>query len=300
MEISIFPKVKPLPTKEEKAIQAKYASSPHSPVSVEIQTEDDLIDIITTNAWSPAVFSGVRSQKTFVKTDFLVYDIDEGQTIEEAEEIAYKLGYTCLCMPSTSHTPENHRFRLIFPLLTSITDKGVYESTMRKIGENFSYDPKCLTDQARFYFGCKSDDGFFIEADLVPPEKPRMPPKMDYNSQPKAMVGENIEALVERLYGSQRDMIPESIAYFLEHAHTGLSGEMYMRGNSFLFTAALSGCEYQNIIDVFYHLYPHEVDSKVENMVDNIIRDGIKAKEETDNVDISKKVEYPRRRRRRS
>ena len=242
-----------------------------------------MIEVITKFAWSPSIFKEYRRQDGFISTDFAVLDIDEGMKIEEAEKIVHKLNITTLCLPSTSFTQENHRFRLIFPLAKTITNKDVFEATMRKIAEYFPADPSCVSDTARFYFGSTLVDGFYYESDLlepVPPQKPRNSPKMDYDTRERVKVGESLEELVKALYGEPREKIPESIAYFLENAPDNLEGDWYRSSNSFLFTAALSGCEEDRIKDVFYSLYAHEVTDKVKRSVDKIIKEGYDVREE--------------------
>src|SRR5690606_4246917 len=107
------PHVSPLPqTKADKADAAKQATIPET---VEITTEDDLIRIVENYVWSPSIFTGKRAKSNFKSSDFAVLDIDDGLTIQEAEEIITEANYACLCLPSMSHTEEHHRFRLIFP-----------------------------------------------------------------------------------------------------------------------------------------------------------------------------------------
>lgn len=229
------------------------------------------------------MFEGFRNQSNFLSTDFMVLDIDDKMTIEEAEKVVHQLDITTLCIPSTSHTDQDHRFRLIFPLSRVITNKPDFETTMMKLTEFFPADPSCIGDTARFFFGGKLIDGFFYESDLLVPsaaEKPKNGAVQRFEHKHNVAVGETIEELVEQLYGEPRTKVPDNIAYFLENAHTGLEGEMYCRGNSFLFTCGLLGLKYDRIIQVFYGLYPYDVTSKVEYMVDKIINEGIEASEE--------------------
>ena len=147
MKLSIFPKCKALPkSKEEKQKYARYTSRPHMPEIFEVNNENDLIEIVTNYSWSPFLFEDFRRQDGFISTDFAVFDIDEGMRIEEAEKIIEDMEVACLCLPSTSHSEKNHRFRLIFPLSKSIKDKEEYVETMMKLGESFPYDSNCLTD----------------------------------------------------------------------------------------------------------------------------------------------------------
>ncbi len=285
MKLSIFKNCKALPTKSEKAVQARFTSKPFLPEVIEVVTTDDVIDIICNNAWSPSVFKEFRRQDGFISTDFIVLDIDEDMTIEEAEEVVHKLDICCICIPSTSFTPEDHRFRLIFPLSKTISNKEDFSATMIKVAENFPADPACISDTARFFFGGRLVDGFLYDSKLLEPVKaPKKRSetlKVDYSTSERVEVGESLEEFVLALYGEAREKIPESIAYFLENAPDNLDGEMYVRGNSFLFVAALMGCDEDRIKDVFYSLYPHTVDNKVEYTVDKILREGYDNREES-------------------
>ena len=284
MQISIFPKAKALPeSKEEKNKEAWYTSKPYLPEVVKVTTHEQLIDIVCKHAWSPSIFAGHRNQSNFKSTDFIVLDIDNGMTITEAEKVVHKMDKACLCLPSTSHTTSDHRFRLIFPLSRSINNKAEFEETMLSLTEKFPADPSCVGDTARFFFGGKLVDGFWYESDLLDPIVPEKPKKGEinrYDHKSNVSVGKSIEELVEALYGEKRDKIPENISYFLEHAHTGLEGEMFVRGNSFLFTCGLMNLDEDRIRKVFYSLYPYEVTTRVEYMVDKIIAEGYAGREE--------------------
>ena len=284
MKLSIFPKAKALPhSKEEKSKEAWYTSKPHLPEVIEVSTSEQLIETVCGNAWSPSIFESYRNQHNFISTDFMVLDIDSGMTIDEAEKMVHKLDIAALCLPSTSHTDDDHRFRLIFPLSRSITNKPDFEETMLKLAEDFPADPACIGDTARFFFGSKMVDGFWYDADLLVPTVAEKPKKLDtkvFDHRDNIVVGESIEELVEALYGEKRTKIPDNVAYFLENAHTGLAGEMYVRANSFLFTCGLLNLNIDRIKEVFYNLYQYDVSTKVEYMVDKIIEDGYEAREE--------------------
>ena len=289
MKLSIFPKCKALPTKPEKATEARFTSKPYLPEVVEVTTVEAVIEVICNQAWSPSIFQEYRRQDGFISTDFIVLDIDEGMTVEEAEKVCHKLDICSICIPSTSFTPEDHRFRLIFPLVKTISNKDIFEATMEKVAENFPADPACVSDTARFFYGGKLVDGFFYDSNLLEPEKApeklRNSPRMDYNTSDSVLVGESLEELVLALYGETRTKIPESVAYFLENAPDNMKGEWYVRSNSFLFTTALQGLKEDRIKEVFYSLYPHEVTTKVENAIDKILFQGYNAREE-DNEEL--------------
>jgi hypothetical protein len=249
---------------------------------VEFETHDELIDIICTHAWSPSIFEEYRRQDGFISTDLMVLDIDDGMTIVEAEKVVHRLDIIALCVPSTSHSDDAHRFRLIFPLSKVITKVDVFEATMRKLAEVFPADPACIGDQSRFYFGGKLVDGFWYgDGKLLDPVAPKRVKKATverYNSREAVIVGDSIEELVVALFGEPRTKIPDCVAHFLENAPDNLDGQWYHSSNSFLFTCGLMGLEKDRITDIFFSLYPHE--ELTEKKVHAMIEDGMNAREE--------------------
>jgi len=270
MLISIFPEVKALPSKSEKGKEARFASKPHHPMTVDIKSEDDLISAITENAWSPNIYNGYRLQANFIQTDFMTLDIDDGMTIEESEGIVEGLGIASLCLPSTSHTEEAHRFRLVFPLSKTITDDGEFEATMKYLAEVFPADPSCVNDKSRFYFGCRLDAGYWTEGALLDP-KPSA-------KKPSVVSTEELKEHVIALYGSQQSEIPEQVSYFLENAHTGLPGEWHNAANSFLFTLGLQGIDFDKIEEVFDLVSPEGLDQHDRYLLERATEEGYKAR----------------------
>ena len=282
MKVSIFPEGKALPTKAEKGKEARFASKPYSPKVVEISTNEDLVDVITKNCWSPFIFKEFRRASDFISVDFLVYDIDEGQTIEEVEKVVHDLDIHCLVLPTTSHTEEDHRFRVILPLSKTVTDTESYNDTFAKMAEYFNIDPAC-SDVARFFFGSTMVDGFYFEGSklLEPVKAPKKVKKAavkDYDATDSVIVGDSLQELVESLYGEKRTKIPEPIAYFLTNAPDSLDGEWFFRSNSFLFTCGLLNLDKDRISEVFFSLYPHQ--ELTESKVDKMIEDGFNSREE--------------------
>ena len=281
MKLSTFPKCKALPEKAQKAAEARFTSKPYLPQITEVTTVDDLIEVICNNSWSPSLFKEFRRQDGFISTDFIVLDIDEGMTIEEAETVVHKLDICSICIPSTSHKEDNHRFRLIFPLAKTVTDREVFAATMRKVAENFPADPACLGDTGRFFFGGKLVDGFFFNGPLLEPEKAakkvKNSPRSDYDVKDSVVVGESLEELVLALYGETRTKIPEPISYFLENAPDNLTGEWYHTSNRFLFTCGLLGLDQDRVSEVFFSLYPH--DELTDKKVDKIYLDGYNSRD---------------------
>lgn len=285
MKISIFPNVKPLPLKNEKAKESKYASNPYLPEIVEVATEEDLISVVTSFAFSPSIFKGPRSKENFISTDFLVLDIDEGLSIPESEKRIEKLGYTCLCVVTTSHTPKNHRYRLIFPLSRTIAKVEEFEASIIALMELFPESDKACKDCSRFFFSSTLDDGFWIEHELLEPTEVKVVEK-EVNKFGRADLTKTVkvdldtEEIVRELYGEDRLTIPEAVDFFLKHAHTGLDGNWTVSLNRFVFVLSLQGIDDDTIIDLVEYLAPNSIDKTDQNTIKYALRDGKKARED--------------------
>jgi hypothetical protein len=275
MKLSIFKTVNPLPkSKDEKHQQSKKASQCEV---VEIANDDQLVQSITTYAWSPFIFkNNKRLADNFISCDLLVYDIDEGLTIDACEAIITKEKLCCLCLPSPSHTPENQRFRVVLPLARTITSPQVYEDTWFEGAKLFGVVDEQCKDRARFFFSCTTDDGFWLEGDFFNPIVKAPADVVNYTPSQTYMieVTEDIDKLVQDIYGEKRNKIPEAVDFFLKNAHTGLKGKWVNSLNAAVFSLALSGVDEEKIFDVIEQLAPQALDKKDKYQIKRAIRDG--------------------------
>lgn len=281
MRLSIYPKVNFLPkNKDEKALQSKLASNPNLPQVLEINTDEDLINAVTSYGWSPSIFSGVRHNDNFISTDFMSLDIDSGLRIEDAEKRVQSLGLACLCLPSPSHTEAAHRFRLIFPLAKTILTQDDFDTTWDFLQKQFpELDAQC-SDYARWYAPSKMEAGFWQDGEFLVPKKAPQKEAAIYNlKETQVEVPEELGEIVKLLYGKDRDTIPEAVEFFLTNAHTGLSGLWINSLNSCVFSLALSGVDDTIIEEVIAKVSPEALDNKDLYQIKRSIRDGKKARE---------------------
>lgn len=259
MRLSIFPLAKAHPTsKEEKRVESFKVSSPNLPITVEFNNDEDLLQFVTSNAWSPFTFSGTRHADNFISTDLLVYDIDKGLSIPQAEAIVKAANLACLCLPSPSHTEEAHRFRIILPLAYSISSSEVYESTWKTGAALFgAVDPQC-SDTARYYFGSTTDDGFWNEGTLFVPVAKTEQKEMEHAPHKQIMlaVGADVEEIILQIYGEKRTFVSEAVDFFVRNAHTGFPGEWTNSLNAFCFSLSLSEVPDDVILTVCEQLSP--------------------------------------------
>lgn len=283
MKLSIYRKANFLPTnKQEKQQLAYLASSPNVPEIVDVTDEDALVEIVTTYAWSPSVFSGVRLDENFVSADFMGIDVDSGLTISQAEQRAQKLGLACLCLPSPSHTEEHHKFRLIFPLAKTILNDRDFDSTWDWLLEKFPELDKQCSDQARWYAPSKLGDGFWQDGDFLVPIKAKeeVSERSEINATLVA-VPEDKKEIVKLLYGKERDQIPEAVSFFLENAHTGLEGLWTSSLNACIFSLALSGVDDDIVWQVMEQIAPEPLTKSDEYQIKRALRDGKRQRNES-------------------
>jgi hypothetical protein len=277
MKLSVFPEAKAHPkNKAEKKRESFKVSDPYLPVTVEVTNDEELIDAVTNYAWSPIVFDGFRHGDNYVSCDLLVYDIDDGLTIDETERIVQERSLCCLCLPSPSHTDTHHKFRIVLPLAYAITNTESYTATWLAGAEIFKVADEQCKDIARFYFGSTMNDGFWQEGKLFEPVDP--PKKLDPNHTPSSSlmlpVSRDIKATVEAIYGEPRTKIPEIVEFFIRHAGTGLEGKWINSLNSFCFSLALSGVPDDVILQTCEQLAPEELDDKDLYQIRKAIKDG--------------------------
>ena len=280
MKLSIFPSANPHPIGDkEKKLVTYQVSKPNLPVVKTFETEDELINLVTNYAWSPFVFSAHRHADNFVSCDLLVYDIDDGLTIDEAKTIVEANKLACLCLPSPSHTEELHKFRLIIPLSLTITDPDIYIATWFAGAELFGVvDPSCK-DMARFYNGSTMEDGFWNEGEFFDPAKPEPVKEVDsrvHNNKVLMPVTGEIKEMVLSIYGEHRAVVPEAVEFFLRNAHTGIPGGWINALNRFCFSLALSNIEEDVILTVCKSLAPEELDSRDMYQIKRAIKDARK------------------------
>lgn len=285
MRLSIFPSANPLPkSKKEKNIEAKFFSRPYLPEIAEVENEEQLIDILTQFAWSPFIFKQARLKDDFLSTDFLVLDIDSGLTIQEAEARIEEAKVTALCLPSTSHTPEAHRYRLVFPLSRTITKVDEFVASMEDLMEAFpESDPACK-DWARAFFAGTLDDGFWIESNLLEPTTPKVEPKhKDYDRSDimtSTKVDLSIAEIVKELYGEDRDRIPEAVDLFIKEANTGFPGSWNNNLNRCAFVLGLQNVELEAVEDLIAYLAPLPLDKNDQYTIKRAWNQGNESREE--------------------
>ncbi|WP_416193499.1 hypothetical protein [Nitrobacter sp. TKz-YC01] len=98
--------------------------------------------------------AGDRNAANFVCFELLSVDMDGSRTIEDVKADPFIENHLTIFYTTPSHTPENHRFRLVFALPRPITTpqemRAAYRSLALKLGGDRS-----ATDPARIFFGSR-------------------------------------------------------------------------------------------------------------------------------------------------
>lgn len=97
------------------------------------------------------LMEGERHKQNFVSSDLIVIDIDEGLTLEQAEQHPLVADCATLIYTSASHTAEHHRFRIVFVLESTITDPEEYEMALNCFVQEFGADRKARSAASLFY-----------------------------------------------------------------------------------------------------------------------------------------------------
>jgi len=81
--------------------------------------------------------------------DFLIFDIDDGLTIEEVHNMFNRYDFKIMTLTTTSHTEEHHKFRVLIPLSqkTTFKDTQEYKEFLKLFNEKYfnnQVDKACL------------------------------------------------------------------------------------------------------------------------------------------------------------
>jgi putative DNA primase/helicase len=101
---------------------------------VDFFATDQLVELCKQNHYSPHQFeNGVRNSKSYLKSECIIVDFDDGLTIEEAKNRFKGIYYFLITSkshqtvkPKKEHLGKVDRFHVIFPLETPITNPNEY------------------------------------------------------------------------------------------------------------------------------------------------------------------------------
>lgn len=117
-----------------------------------------------------AQLNGPRKTTNFLRSNIASVDIDGALTIQEALDHEFSKRHLSLLYTTASHSPENHRFRLVFKLDRTITSAQEQAALNRALGLVYAGDPS-THDACRMFFGNENSDiqvfGNQISSDVI-------------------------------------------------------------------------------------------------------------------------------------
>lgn len=130
-----------------------YLSSGFKPIE---DTIEQLAAVICEEGWafSYQFANNYRNKQNFIKTDIACVDVDGGLSIEDALNNEFVKNYCSMMYTTCRHTPEHHRFRLVFILPRTIMKAEEIVSISRSLGRRLGGD-MVATDSARMFYGNK-------------------------------------------------------------------------------------------------------------------------------------------------
>lgn len=114
---------------------------------------DDLTQAIQDGwAFSYQFIDQKRKKENFIASDILVIDVDDHWCISDAIKDPINSNYCSVLYTTSGHTPDHHRFRLIFILPRTIKDPEEMRAATRSLAKRLKGDPSA-TDPARMFYG---------------------------------------------------------------------------------------------------------------------------------------------------
>lgn len=118
-------------------------------------TPQELADCISQGyAFSYQFENSHRKADNFNCSDIIAADFDAGMTLDEAINNEFFIKNASILYTTASHTPEKHKFRIIFELPRTITDKEEIRAAQQGLTRKFPADPAAV-DAARQFYGSK-------------------------------------------------------------------------------------------------------------------------------------------------
>ncbi|HEY8159883.1 MAG TPA: plasmid replication protein, CyRepA1 family [Methylobacter sp.] len=106
-------------------------------------------------------FSQRRTEANFIASGFLAVDVDYGLTLDAVQNDAFFKHYAGLLYTTASHSPERHRFRIVFELEQPISYRESMRYALNGLIARFGGDAKCK-DACHIFFGSTSSSPLIL------------------------------------------------------------------------------------------------------------------------------------------
>lgn len=118
-------------------------------------TPQELADCISQGyAFSYQFEKAHRKADNFICSDIIAADFDSGMTLDEAFNNELFINNASILYTTASHTPEKHKFRIIFELPRTITDREEIRAAQQGLTRRFPAD-RAAVDPARQFYGSR-------------------------------------------------------------------------------------------------------------------------------------------------
>ena len=107
----------------------------------------------------------LRNNESWLCSELIALDIDTGLSIDEAFKIP-QTKHALMIYTSPSHTPSQHRFRIIFDLPYLEINNKRYASIIEKFISIYNADKQCK-DTSRIYFGNNNSTIFLLRTSEI-------------------------------------------------------------------------------------------------------------------------------------
>lgn len=122
--------------------------------SVQLDIDNIIKEVQKGRAFSAQFKGGHRKSSNFICSDVIAVDIDRGMLIDDALTNPYISSNASFLYSTPSHRENEHRFRIVFLLDTTITSSEDWKNALRGAGRKLGGDPS-IKDAARQFYGSK-------------------------------------------------------------------------------------------------------------------------------------------------
>lgn len=118
-------------------------------------TPQELADCISQGyAFSYHFKNSHRKADNFICSDIIAADFDSGMTLDEALNNEFFINNASILYTTASHTPEKHKFRIIFELPRTVSDREEIRAAQQGLTRKFPAD-RAAVDPARQFYGSR-------------------------------------------------------------------------------------------------------------------------------------------------
>ncbi len=124
--------------------------------ALDLTTNEFVAQVNEGHAFSYQFENNHRKAENFICSDIIAADFDDGMTLEEAMNNEFFIDNASFLYTTSSHTSENNRFRVVFQLPHTVTDKDLIRSAQTGLTRKFPADVASV-DAARQFYGSKNN-----------------------------------------------------------------------------------------------------------------------------------------------